>query len=78
MRYYDKDGYMNEQAFQERLEEIHSEIGDTPDLKGLLKIRSKLYRLKNKHEESGRRFVECEYEILALNEIIAETREGQK
>ena len=74
MKYYDKDGNMNEQAFMIRLEQLHNEIDETHFLDGLLKIRSKLYRLKGKYERCGRRFVECEYEIIALNEIISAER----
>ena len=62
---------MNEEVFAKRLDEIHNEV-DGADLKGLLLIRNKLYALKRKYEESGRRFLDCEYEILAINEIIAE------
>ena len=69
MRYYDKDGNMNKQAFKDRLEEIHNEV-DGADLNTLLKIRNKLYNLKRKYEESGVRFLDCEYEIIAINEII--------
>lgn len=70
-KYYEPDGTMNEEAFAKRLDEIHNEV-DGADLKGLLLIRNKLYALKRKYEESGRRFLDCEYEILAINEIIAE------
>lgn len=74
MRYYDKDGYKNEQAFKDRLEALHNEVLDGADLNELLKIRNKLYALKRKYEESGTRFLECEYEIIAVNEIIKESR----
>ena len=74
MKYYDKDGNMNEQAFRDRLEKIHNEVDDA-DLKTLLKIRNKLYSLKRKYEESGVRFLDCEYEIIAINEIIEESRD---
>lgn len=70
-KYYEPDGTMNEEVFAKRLDEIHNEV-DGADLKGLLLIRNKLYALKRKYEESGRRFLDCEYEILAINEIIAE------
>lgn len=73
-RYYETDGTMNEHVFEKRLGEIHNEIVDIDNLNGLLSVRNKLYRLKRKYEESGRRFLECEYEILALNEIIEEVR----
>ncbi len=74
-RYYDKEGNKNEEAFSSRLSEIHAEIENgIDDLSGLLKVRNKLYRLKSKYEECGLRYLECEYEILALNEIIQETR----
>ncbi len=71
MKYYDKHGYINKQAFKDRLEEIHNEV-DGADLKTLLKIRAKLYRLKSKYEQCGVRFLSCEYEIVAINEIIRE------
>ena len=73
MRYYNSDGYMNLKAFDQRLEQLHNEVEDS-DLKNLLKIRRKLYDLKRKYEESGRRSLECEAEIEALNELIAESR----
>ena len=73
MKYYDKEGYQNQKAFDEKLEEIHNSVEDQ-DLRGLLKIRAKLYRLKRKYEQSGRRYLDCEFEIEALNELIAESR----
>lgn len=77
-RYYEPDGTMNEEVFAQRLEEIHNEVDGTGDLQGLLSIRNKLYRLKREYEKCGRRFLECEYEIMALNEIIDETRRDLK
>lgn len=74
MRYYDKDGYKNEQAFKDRLQALHNEVESGADLNELLKIRNKLYALKRKYEESGTRFLECEFEIMAVNEIIQEDR----
>ena len=74
LRYYDSEGNINREAFNQRLEELHNEVEDK-DLTGLVKIRNKLYALKRKHEESGRRFLDCEFEIEALNELIAESRE---
>ena len=72
-RYYDSDYNMNEQAFFDRLEELHNRVeGSTPA--ELLKIRSALYRLKAKYEESGSRYLECEEEIAAINELIQEDR----
>jgi|GluameStandDraft_1065615.scaffolds.fasta_scaffold01590_3 hypothetical protein len=72
-KYYEPDGTINEESFAKRLEELHDEV-DGADLNGLLSIRNRLYALKRKYEESGRRFLDCEYEILALNEIIAEEK----
>lgn len=72
-RYYEKDGTMNEEVFTNRLAELHSEV-DGADMKGLLSIRNKLYALKRKYEQWGRRFLDCEYEIIAINEIISEER----
>ena len=73
MKYYDKEGYQNQKAFDEKLEEIHNSVEDQ-DLRGLLKIRTELYNLKRKYEESGRRYLDCEFEIAAVNELIAESR----
>lgn len=74
MRRYYIDDCVNEQAFAERLSELHDRV-DGSDLPALIRIRAQLYKLKEKYEESGRRFLECEYEIEALNEIISECRE---
>ena len=73
LKYYDSRGNMNREAFNQRLEELHNEVEDT-DLAGLVKVRNKLYGLKRKYEESGRRFLDCEFEIEAINELIAEDR----
>lgn len=73
-RYYEPDGTINEEVFVKRLEQIHNEVEDK-DLKGLLAIRNKLYALKRKYEQCGRRFLECEYEIIAVNEIIKECQQ---
>ena len=73
MKYYDREGYQNQEAFDERLAELHNSVEDQ-DLNGLLKIRTKLYNLKRKYEESGRRYLDCEYEIMAVNGLIAESR----
>lgn len=73
-KYYENDGTMNEEVFTKRLAEIHNEV-DGADLNGLISIRNKLYALKRKYEECGRRFLDCEYEIIAVNEIIAECRQ---
>lgn len=73
-RYYESDGTMNEELFTKRLEQIHNEVEDS-DLNGLIKIRNKLYALKRKYEQCGRRFLDCEYEIIAINEIIAEEQQ---
>lgn len=74
MRYYDKDGYKNGQAFKDRLQALHNEVENGANLNELLKIRNKLYALKRKYEESGTRVLECEFEIMAVNEIIQELR----
>ncbi len=73
-RYYENDGSINEEVFTKRLAEIHNEVDGIETLKGLISIRNKLYRLKRKYEECGCRFLECEHEIMALNEIIEEER----
>lgn len=73
-RYYQADGTMNKEVFTKRLAEIHNSVDGISDLNELLSIRNKLYRLKRKYEECGQRYLECEYELLALNEIIEEQR----
>lgn len=70
-RYYEPDGTMNEEVFMKRLAEIHNEV-DGADLNELLSIRNKLCALKRKYEKCGQRFLDCEYEIIAVNEIIKE------
>lgn len=75
-RYYNAEGYQIEAAFSERLEELHNKV-DGSTIPELLKIRSALYRLKQKYEECGRRFLECEYEIIAINEVIKDCRQDQ-
>lgn len=72
--YYQPDGTRNDEVFASRLESIHNEVDGIGNLRGLLSIRNKLYKLKSKHEKSGCRFIDCEYEIMALNEIIEEMR----
>ena len=75
-RYYELDGAQNKEVFEKRLQQIHQEIENgIDDLKGLISVRNKLYRLKRKYEECGCRFLECEYEIMALNELIEEERQ---
>ena len=76
-RYYDVEGYQNEEAFEERLAKLHNKV-DGSTLPELLKIRAQLYRLKQKYELCGRRYLECEGEIIAINEIIAECRKEGK
>ena len=73
-RYYQAYGTINEDVFAKRLAEIHNSVDGISDLNGLLSVRNKLYRLKRKYEECGQRYLECEYELLALNEIIEEER----
>ena len=72
-RYFDKDGYVNIFDFNDRLQELHDSV-DGATLPELLKIRRGLYALKRKYEESGSRYLECDGEILAINEVIAEAR----
>ena len=76
-KYYDAEDYLNESAFHERLEELHNKV-DGATLTELLKIRRALYRLKYKYELCGRRYLDCEYEIIAINEIIQECRQDEK
>ena len=73
LRYYDSEGNMNIEAFYQRLDKLHNEVEDK-DLAGLLKIRNKLRALKYKYEQSGQRFLDCEFEIEVINELIAEDR----
>ena len=77
MRYYKADYSRDEFNFNYRLQQLHNQV-DGSDLSGLLKIRNALYRLKRKYEQSGQRFLDCEYEIMAINEVIAECREDIK
>lgn len=76
-RYYDDEGYQNEEAFKARLEELHNRVDDKT-LSELLKIRSSLYRLKHEYEKSGVRYLECEYEIEAINGLIEEDRRARQ
>lgn len=73
-RYYEPDGTMNKEVFAKRLGELHNEVNGA-DLNSLLSIRNKLYALKSKYEKCGQRFLDCEYEIIAVNEIIAECKQ---
>lgn len=75
-KYYDKDGCINEVAFQKRLEELDSRV-DGSTLEELLKIRRQLYALKYKYEQSGSRYLDCEYAIIAINEVIVDCSEEQ-
>lgn len=72
-RYYSKDGEQNEELFHQRLEELESKV-DGATLPELLKIRSALHRLKQQYERSGKRFLDCEYTLIAVNEVIADCR----
>ena len=72
-RYFNSEGYANYKEFDDRLCELYAEVEDK-DLAGLLKVRNKMYALKRKYEETGRRFLDCEYAIMAINELIAESR----
>ena len=73
-RYFSKEGYINIFDFYDRLQKLHDRV-DGSTLPELLKIRRALYALKRKYEESGERYLECEGEIIAINEVIAEARE---
>lgn len=73
-RYFSKEGYVNIFDFNDRLQELHDRVDGCSTVDGLLKIRRGLYDLKRKYEESGQRYLECEGEILAINEVIAECR----
>lgn len=72
-RYFSKEGYVNIFDFNDRLQELHDRV-DGATLSELLKIRRGLYDLKRKYEECGSRYLECEGEIIAINEVIAEAR----
>ena len=73
-QYYSEEGDINIFVFNDRLQELHDRV-DGATLPDLLKIRRGLYDLKRNYEECGQRYLECEGEIIALNEIIAEARE---
>lgn len=78
MRYYEKDGTMIAKNFAIKLDEIDAQVGDCSTVKELISLRRKLYNLKRKHEESGQRYLACEYSIIAINEVIAEVRKENK
>jgi hypothetical protein len=73
-QYYIGAGYINFFDFNDRLQELHDRV-DGATLPELLKIRRGLYALKQKYEESGQPYLECDGEIYAINEVIAEARE---
>ena len=75
-QYYTGEGYINIFVFNDRLQELHDRV-DGATLSDLLKIRRGLYDLKRKYEECGSRYLECEGEIIAINEIIAEARKEE-
>ena len=79
-KYYNSEGEKIQEAFDGRLKQIHDEIeaGEIGDVAGLLRVRGKLYRLKREYEKCGSRYLECEAEIIALNEIINETRRTER
>ena len=77
IRYYTKDYSKDMTVFNRRLEQLHNQV-DGATLEELLKIRRKLYALKRKYEESGERYLDCEYEIEAVNEVIAECRKDER
>ena len=71
--YYSKNGEQNKELFHKRLEELESKV-DGATLPELLKIRNALYRLKQKYEKSVKRFLDCEYTLIAINEVIKDCK----
>lgn len=69
-KYYNKDGYMNEEVFEKELSKIHNQIENGADIEELKKIRKKLYYLKSQYEKCGRRNIDIEYEIQCVNEFL--------
>ena len=69
-KYYNKDGYMNEEAFEKELAKIHKKIEDGADIEELKKIKRRLYYLKAQYEKCGRRNSNIEYEIICVNEFL--------
>lgn len=69
-KYYDKEGYINEEAFEKELSKIHKRIEDGADIEELKKIRRRLYYLKSRYEESGCYNYDIELEIKCVNEFL--------
>lgn len=69
-KYYDKEGYINEEAFEKELSKIHKRIEDGADIEELKKIRRRLYYLKSRYEECGLYNSDIELEIKCVNEFL--------
>lgn len=69
-KYYDQNGFVNEQAFKNELEKIDKQIEEGLDIEGLKKIKRKLYYLKARYEECGERNLGIETRIQCVNEFL--------
>lgn len=69
-KYYNKDGYMNDEAFEKELSKIHNQIENGADIEELKKIRRRLYYLKSQYEKCGRRNLDIELELECVNEFL--------
>ena len=69
-KYYDKDGYMKEEAFKKELDKLNKRIEEGADIEELKKIRKRLYYLKSRYEECGRYNSEKELTLYCINEML--------
>ena len=69
-KYYDKDGYMNEEAFEKELAKIDKQIEDGADIEKLKKIKRRLYYLKHQYEKCGCYNSDIELRIICVNEFL--------
>lgn len=69
-KYYNEDGYMNEEAFEKELAKIHNQIEEGATVEELKKIRKRLYYLRKKYEECGSYNLDIELEIQCVNEFL--------
>lgn len=69
-KYYDKDGYMKEEAFEKELAKLNKQIEEGADIEQLKKIRKRLYYLKSRYEECGSYNREMELTLYCINEML--------
>jgi len=75
MKYYDSHYARDEWKYISTLRMLHDET-QTANYEELIKIRNKLRRLKTHYERLGPRFIDCENEIIAVNELIKVAKNG--